>query len=227
MIEGFLLGVIATCFDHRRHLLPEILAEDRRLVFSRVRRFLLHRGTEPMRSAVARKAERRESLGIRGASAVVPADSGGDSAEELRPPVSHSSMSHSSRLVKGICGSLIGSNGAGKVGSRSQRTRCRWGGGSFVASCLSKQFGLPGKRYALWGVTLDEPQESRFSSTAVCRTGSSDSAGIQPFTMQILVYFGKNGRGAAIFSFSVYSVSDSPVIMRLRRSISLRKSWSR
>jgi hypothetical protein len=32
-------------------------------------------------------------------------------------------------LVRGICGSLIRSNGAGKVGSRSRRTRCRSGVG--------------------------------------------------------------------------------------------------
>jgi hypothetical protein len=53
-------------------------------------------------------------------------------------------------LVRGICGSLIRSNGAGKVGSRSRRTRCRWGVGFFsVASCLSNQFELPGKPYAV------------------------------------------------------------------------------
>jgi hypothetical protein len=34
-------------------------------------------------------------------------------------------------LVRGICGSLIRSNGTGKVGSRSRRTRCRWGVGLF------------------------------------------------------------------------------------------------
>jgi len=34
-------------------------------------------------------------------------------------------------LVRGICGSLIRSNGTGKVGSRSRRPKCRWGVGLF------------------------------------------------------------------------------------------------
>ncbi|MGA3239944.1 MAG: PadR family transcriptional regulator [Bryobacteraceae bacterium] len=38
-------------------------------------------------------------------------------------------------LVRGICGSLIRSNGAGKLGSRSRRTRCR-GGAAFFRSQL-------------------------------------------------------------------------------------------
>jgi hypothetical protein len=50
-------------------------------------------------------------------------------------------------LVRGICGSLTRSHGAGKLGSRGRRTHCRWSA-FFIASCLSNQFDVPSKRYA-------------------------------------------------------------------------------
>jgi len=55
------------------------------------------------------------------------------------------------RLVRGICGSLIRSNGAGKFRSRSRRTRCRMVGRRFffAARCLSNQFDLPVKHSAV------------------------------------------------------------------------------
>src|SRR5260370_22233895 len=52
-------------------------------------------------------------------------------------------------LVRGVCGSLIRSNGAGTLGSRSRQTRCRMMTLLFVATWLSDQFALPGKRYAV------------------------------------------------------------------------------
>jgi hypothetical protein len=56
------------------------------------------------------------------------------------------------RLIGEICGSPIRSNGRRKLGSRSPRTRCgiaRLQLFLFVASCLSNQFALSGKRYAV------------------------------------------------------------------------------
>lgn len=65
-------------------------------------------------------------------------------------------------LVRGICGSLIRSNAFGKLGPRTRRTRCRMARASalFLASCLSRQFDFPGKRYA---VSEDLRAESRIS----------------------------------------------------------------
>jgi hypothetical protein len=49
------------------------------------------------------------------------------------------------RLVGGICGSLMGSNGAGKLGSRSRRTRCPMAGRRlfFVGSYLRTGLAFP------------------------------------------------------------------------------------
>jgi hypothetical protein len=46
-------------------------------------------------------------------------------------------------LVRGICGSLIRSNGAGKVGSRSRRTRCRWASAPFRSQLPFAPLGPP------------------------------------------------------------------------------------
>ena len=61
-------------------------------------------------------------------------------------------------LVRGICGSLIRSNGAGKLGSRS---RCRIVRASalFSSELPLSQFDSPGKRYAV-SVDLSHPRQA-------------------------------------------------------------------
>jgi Transposase len=54
-------------------------------------------------------------------------------------------------LVREICGSLIRSDRAGKLGSRGPASRLpdAWGVSFFEARCLSNQFDVPGKRYVV------------------------------------------------------------------------------
>ena len=54
-------------------------------------------------------------------------------------------------LVRGICGSLIRSSGAGRVGLGSRRTRCRWDVGFFRSQLPFEPIWPPGESYVVFG----------------------------------------------------------------------------
>jgi hypothetical protein len=95
-----------------------------------------------------RRSERRSFIGSHSSWVVLECPTAVLSVPQSWNFGTYLKMDSNKCLVRGICGSLIRSNGARKLGSRSWRTRCRWASAISVASCLSNQFDLPGKRYA-------------------------------------------------------------------------------